>query len=95
MNIFGFQAGNFFVKLTWFRVIYRWKWIKSLTIEDRATKVVPKVSIFSGKAAPGTPHLGYKAQHLGYYTAKLIIKLVNRVSAVVNADSDTNKYLKG
>ena len=57
MNIFGFQAGNFFEKLTWFRVIYRWKWIKSLSIEDRATKVVPKVSIFSGKAAPGTPHL--------------------------------------
>ncbi|MEM6381290.1 MAG: glycogen/starch/alpha-glucan phosphorylase [Pseudomonadota bacterium] len=42
----------------------------------------PRVKIFAGKAAPG------------YFFAKDIIRLINDVAAVVNADPDTSPYLK-
>jgi glycogen phosphorylase len=42
----------------------------------------PRTIIIAGKAAPG------------YYMAKLIIKMVNSVSAIVNNDPEVNKFLK-
>ena len=48
---------------------------------DRRT-VPPRTVIFGGKAAPG------------YYSAKLIIRLINQVAAVVNNDKKTNRLLK-
>ena len=44
--------------------------------------VLPRAVILSGKAAPG------------YAMAKLVIKLIMHVAAVVNADKDTNSLLK-
>jgi starch phosphorylase len=44
--------------------------------------VVPRTVIFGGKAAPG------------YFMAKLIIKLINSVAALVNNDSDVDGRLK-
>ncbi|TCO71138.1 glycogen/starch/alpha-glucan phosphorylase [Rhodovulum euryhalinum] len=43
---------------------------------------VPRVKIFAGKAAPG------------YAFAKEIIHLINDVATVVNADPETNRFLK-
>ncbi|RKO89280.1 carbohydrate phosphorylase-domain-containing protein [Blyttiomyces helicus] len=62
-------------------VIYRYEKLKALPKEELA-KTVPHVVIFSGKSAPG------------YYTAKLIIKLINSVADVINQDPDTSDYLK-
>jgi len=43
---------------------------------------VPRTVIIAGKAAPG------------YLTAKLVIKLASDVAAVVNADAQSNRFLK-
>ena len=64
-----------------FGVIHRYLALKAMSPEERKTQV-PRVYIFGGKAAPG------------YYAAKMIIKLVNAVSDVVNADKETNEILK-
>ena len=67
MNIFG--------------VIHRYLTIKKMSAEEKK-KVVPRVSIFGGKAAPG------------YWMAKTIIHLINSVGAVVNNDKDIGDLLK-
>jgi starch phosphorylase len=58
-----------------------------LTLYNRIKKnpgleIVPRTFVFGGKAAPG------------YYMAKLIIKLINSVAEVVNADPDVKERLK-
>lgn len=45
-------------------------------------EITPRTFIFGGKAAPG------------YYTAKLIIKLINAVAEVINSDSDVAGRLR-
>ncbi|KAJ1661077.1 Non-essential glycogen phosphorylase [Dispira simplex] len=62
-------------------VIHRYNQLKAMS-EARRQKEVPKVVIFSGKAAAG------------YYVAKLIIKLITSVAAVVNADESLGDLLK-
>jgi glycogen phosphorylase len=51
-------------------------------VEGGKAVTAPRVHIFAGKAAPG------------YYMAKLIIKLINNVSSVINADSRIGGHLK-
>jgi len=62
-------------------VIWRYHLIKTMSPHDRS-KVVPRVIIFAGKAAPG------------YRKAKLVIKLINEVSNVVNGDKELEDCLK-
>ncbi len=50
--------------------------------DDPALDLVPRTFIFGAKAAPG------------YHMAKLIIKLINSIGTVVNADPDVNKLLR-
>ena len=50
--------------------------------DNPGKKVVPRTIIFAGKAAPG------------YHMAKLIIKLINSISDMVNADPDVGDKLK-
>ncbi len=50
--------------------------------DDPALVVTPRTFIFGAKAAPG------------YVMAKLIIKLINSVAEVVNADPDVSRVLK-
>jgi glycogen phosphorylase len=54
-----------------------------LRLKDQPkTEIVPRVFVFAGKAAPG------------YFMAKLIIKLINSVAAVVNMDPDVRGRLR-
>jgi starch phosphorylase len=50
--------------------------------KDPEHKMVPRTFIFGGKAAPA------------YTTAKLIIKLINSVAGVINADPQVNNRMK-
>ncbi|GAD96550.1 glycogen phosphorylase GlpV/Gph1, putative [Paecilomyces variotii No. 5] len=68
-------------QLNIFGVIHRYLTIKSMTPEQRK-KLVPRVSIFGGKAAPG------------YWMAKTVIHLINNVASVVNKDPDVGDLLK-
>lgn len=61
--------------------IHRYLTIKDMSPEDRE-KVVPRVIIYGGKAAPG------------YHNAKALIKLINNVADVVNNDPDIGDTLK-
>lgn len=63
-------------------VVYRYLQIKDTPACQRAEKFVPRVIMIGGKAAPG------------YYNAKVIIELINRVGSVVNADRDIGDLLK-
>ncbi|OQE41472.1 hypothetical protein PENCOP_c005G05708 [Penicillium coprophilum] len=68
-------------QLNIFGVIHRYLTIKAMSAEEKK-KVVPRVSIFGGKAAPG------------YWMAKTIIHLINRVADVVNKDPEIGDLLK-
>jgi glycogen phosphorylase len=68
-------------QLNIFGVIHRYLAIKSMSAEERK-KLAPRVSIFGGKAAPG------------YWMAKTIIHLINKVGDVVNNDKDVGDLLK-
>jgi starch phosphorylase len=68
-------------QLNIFGVIHRYLTIKAMSAEEKK-KVVPRVSIFGGKAAPG------------YWMAKAIIHLINKVADVVNKDADIGNLLK-
>ncbi len=61
--------------------IYRYRWIKSLSPSDR-TRVIKRVVIFGGKAAPG------------YDMAKRIIRLIHKIAAKVNNDPDIGDAFK-
>jgi len=65
-----------------FYTIYRYLSIKDCPVNERIHKIVPRVVMIGGKAAPG------------YHNAKVIIELINRVSVFVNADKDVGDYLK-
>lgn len=56
--------------------------IKDTPKEQREAKFVPRVVFIGGKAAPG------------YYNAKLIIELINRVSMKINSDPEIGDLLK-
>jgi starch phosphorylase len=62
-------------------VIHRYNKIKKLS-EAELKSVVPRVIIFGGKAAPG------------YFIAKIVIKLINSVAEVINADTKIRDLLK-
>lgn len=59
-------------------IITRYLWLK----DNPAMQMTPRTFVFGGKAAPG------------YFLAKLIIKLVNAVGEVVNADPDVRSRLR-
>ncbi|KAF2731304.1 glycogen phosphorylase-like protein [Polyplosphaeria fusca] len=68
-------------QLNIFGVIHRYLKIKSMSDEEKK-KLVPRVSVFGGKAAPG------------YWMAKTVIHLINQVGKVVNHDKDVGDLLK-
>ena len=63
-------------------VVHRYLTIKDTPKNERDAKFVPRVVMIGGKAAPG------------YYSAKVIIELINRVSVVINNDQDIGDLLK-
>jgi len=63
-------------------VIFRYLELKSCLPEEMSLNYIKKVSIFSGKAAPG------------YLRAKNIIRLICHVAAIVNSDIETSEFLK-
>jgi len=63
-------------------VIHRYLTILDTPAHERSTKFVPRVVMIGGKAAPG------------YYNAKVIIELVNRVSMKINSDREIGDLLK-
>ncbi|KAJ1679612.1 Non-essential glycogen phosphorylase [Spiromyces aspiralis] len=68
-------------------VVHRYIELKGMSAEDRRQavkegRVIPRVTVFAGKAASG------------YWMAKQIIKLINSVADVVNADADIGDLLK-
>lgn len=62
-------------------IIHRYDCIKNMTSEERK-KVVPRVCLIGGKAAPG------------YEIAKKIIKLIHAVGGKINNDPDIGNLLK-
>jgi starch phosphorylase len=68
-------------QLNIFGVIHRYLEIKKMSAEEKK-KLLPRVSIFGGKAAPG------------YWMAKTVIHLINQVGAIVNNDKDVGDLLK-
>lgn len=62
-------------------VIHRYLEVKAMTAEERK-KETPHVVMMGGKAAPG------------YFIAKLVIKLINAVSNVINNDPDVSDVMK-
>ncbi|PYH64136.1 glycogen phosphorylase [Aspergillus vadensis CBS 113365] len=68
-------------QLNIFGVIHRYLRIKSMSAEEKK-KALPRVSVFGGKAAPG------------YWMAKTVIHLINKVASVVNNDPDVGDLLK-
>jgi glycogen phosphorylase len=68
-------------QLNVFGIIHRYLQIKKMTPEQKKA-AVPKVSIFGGKAAPG------------YWMAKTVIHLINKVGDVINNDPDVGDLLK-
>ncbi|KAI8052831.1 glycosyl transferase [Syncephalis plumigaleata] len=62
-------------------VIHRYSKLRRMSSAEKQAQV-PRVVIFGGKAAPG------------YYIAKLVIKLINSVAEVVNADASLDDLLK-
>ena len=63
-------------------VIHRYLTILDTPSAERAAKFVPRVVMIGGKAAPG------------YYNAKVIIELINRVSMKINSDREIGDLLK-
>ena len=62
--------------------IFRYLTILDTPADERAAKFVPRVVMIGGKAAPG------------YFNAKVIIEMINRVSFKVNSDPEIGNLLK-
>lgn len=62
-------------------VLYRYLWLKSLSVDERAC-VVKRFFLIGGKAAPG------------YFIAKRVIKFAHAIGELVNNDSETSPYLR-
>jgi starch phosphorylase len=68
-------------QLNVFGIVHRYLQIKGMTAEEKK-KAVPRVVIFGGKAAPG------------YWMAKTVIHLINKVGDIINNDKDVGDLLK-